>query len=158
MFNVLVFFITYLLNNVKLSLGFAFGIFAIFSILRYRTTLIPAKEMTYMFISISLAVVNALSTTSMTVVELLFTNGVIVGLAFFLEKAWVKNESKKIIVYEKIDLVKPEKRQELLEDLKLRTGINIHKVEIGQINFLRDTAMIRIYFYGGDDNLEDLDD
>lgn len=163
-FNIVVFFVCYLLNSLEISLGFAFGIFAIFSILRYRTTTIPIKDMTYMFISISVAIINALSNQQISYAELLFTNGMLILFAFLLEKLWVQNELRKNIIYEKIDLIKPENHDKLLEDLINRTGLNIHRFEIGRIDFMRDIARIRIYYYNENDTeydeteLYDIDD
>lgn len=145
--NIVVFFVCYLLNNINLSIGFAFGIFAIFSILRYRTKPIPIKEMTYMFISISIAIINALGSTNTTVVEIGFTNFSIVAFTFLLEKTWVKRESDKTVIYEKIENIKPSNHDKLLEDLNNRTGLQIHRIEIGQIDLLRDTARVKVYYY-----------
>ena len=150
--NLLVFLVCYLMNNLTLSLGFSFGLFAIFSILRFRTMSIPIKEMTYLFISIGLAVMNALYNSANGIVELLFANGLVILLTFILEKAWVKNEQMKYLVYEKIENVKPENHKKLLEDLINRTGLNIHRFEIGKIDFLKDVACIRIYYYSNDSN------
>lgn len=146
-FNIIVFFVCYLLSNAKLSLGFAFGIFAIFSILRYRTMMVPIKEMTYMFIAISIAVMNALSFTGVDIGLIVFSNLALVFFIFLLEKAWVKNEIMKTVLYEKIEFIKPEFRQELIQDLSNRTGLKIHKVEINKIDFLRDVARINVYYY-----------
>jgi hypothetical protein len=147
-FNVVVFFICAMFNSVTLSIGFSFGIFAIFSILRYRTISIPIREMTYIFIAISLGIINSLSNSSISVVELLFTNTALIALTFIFEKACMKNEQMKYIIYEKINLVKPERYEELVADLKVRTGLNINRVEIGKIDFLRDISELRVYFTG----------
>lgn len=143
-----IFALCFLLENVKLEIGFALGLFAIFGIIRYRTSQIPIKEMTYLFLIIGISVVNALANKKVSYAELIFANAVIILIPFLLERVFLlKHESRKTIVYEKIDLIKPEKRAELLEDLKMRTGININRVEIGRVDFLRDTARIRIYYY-----------
>lgn len=164
-FNIVIFLVCSLLNHLTLSIGFSFGIFAIFSILRYRTMTIPIKEMTYLFIAISLSIINALSNNSISVAELLFTNLAIVGFTYLLEKIWMKNELVKLIIYERIENVKPEKRDQLMQDLKDRTGLEIHRLEIGKIDFLRDIAEIRIYYYSaisngfiGDGSFNDDDD
>lgn len=146
-FNIIVFLVCFLLNKVVLSLGFAFGIFAIFSILRYRTLTIPIKEMTYIFIAISMAIINALSADIIGLLELIAINSGIVLLVLFLEPGRINNELYKIILYEKIELIKPESHNLLLEDLSERTGLKIHKVDIGRIDFLRDTALLRAYYY-----------
>jgi hypothetical protein len=147
LFNIIVFFVCFLLNKVVLSIGFAFGIFAIFSILRYRTLTIPIKEMTYIFIAISVAIINALSENIIGLAELLVINGALVLLVYLLEPGRISNELFKIIRYEKIELIKPEHHADLLADLSDRTGLQIHRVDIGRIDFLRDTALIRAYYY-----------
>jgi len=104
--------------------------------------------MTYLFLTIGVSIINALADTNTSVTEVLFTNFVIIAITFGLEKIWLlKNETSKAIIYEKINLIKPENYQELLEDLKVRTGINnIKRVEIGQIDFLKDTCKLQIFY------------
>jgi hypothetical protein len=149
----LIFLMCYLLVNVQIELGFALGLFAIFGIIRYRTDSIPIKEMTYLFIVIGLSVINALSGTAVVIANLLFTNFAIIAITYGLERIWLlKHESSKIIVYEKINLIKPENSDLLLEDLKNRTGINITRFEIGRIDFLRDTTRIKIYYFETGEN------
>ena len=158
LFSVIVFFLCGLLANVKLGLGFALGLFAIFSIIRYRTNPIPIKEMTYLFIVIGISAINGLANKKVSYAELLFTNLVVIAITYGLEKIWLqRHETSKRIIYEKIDLIKPENRVELLKDLKDRTGLNIHRVNIGRINFLRDTARIRVFYYE-DENLPNFED
>lgn len=143
-----VFVLCFLLESVKLEIGFALGLFAIFGIIRYRTDTMPIKEMTYLFIVIGISVINALANNKISLVELVFANLIIVFLAFGYEKVWLlKHESAKKIVYEKINLILPEKYDELIEDLKKRTGIRtISRVEVGQIDFLKDTCRLTIYY------------
>ncbi len=149
------FFICYMLSNVKLQLGFALGLFAVFGIIRYRTNPMPIKEMTYLFVIIGLSVINALTNKKTSLAEVLFTNFIILTVIYGLEKIWLlRHESCKVITYEKIDLIKPDKRQELIADLENRTGLKINRIQIGKINFLRDTVQISIYYYG-DENHED---
>jgi hypothetical protein len=146
--SITVFFLCFLLENVKLELGFALGLFAIFGIIRYRTDPIPIKEMTYLFIVIGISVMNALANKKISYSELLFTNMMFILITYSLEKIWLlKHETRKTITFEKIELIVPEKREELVADLKLRTGLNITRVEIRNIDFLRDTATIRIYYF-----------
>jgi hypothetical protein len=146
-FNPLIFFITYLMSGVKLEIGFAFGLFAVFSVLRYRTLTIPVKEMTYLFAVITIAVINALSTGNISYAELLFTNGSILALLAYLEYAWYKNALKSAIIqYEVIDNIHPDRHPILLEDLRQRTGLPIERFEILRTDFLRDTARIRIFY------------
>lgn len=148
LFGVIVFFLCQLLSNVKLGLGFALGLFAIFGIIRYRTDPIPIKEMTYLFIVIGIAAINGLANKKISFAELLFTNLAVVLITYGLEKIWLlKSESRKTIEYEKIELITPDKHPLLLDDLRTRTGLNIHRFEIGRLDFLRDTARIRVYYY-----------
>ena len=143
-----IFLLCYLLANVKLQLGFALGLFAIFGIIRYRTNAMPIREMTYLFLVIGISIINSLADTKTSVAEVLFTNVIIIFFAFGFEKIWLlRFEASKIITYEKIDLIKPEKYKELLADLSERTGIkNINRIETGKIDFLRDTCIITIYY------------
>lgn len=142
-----VFFLCYLLENVTLQIGFALGLFAIFGIIRYRTNPMPIKEMTYLFLVIGVSVINAL-TAGTSIYEILFANFAVLFITFGLEKVWLlRHTSSKSIVYEKINLIVPEKYDEMLADLRQRTGIrDIKKVEIGSINFLKDTCRMIIYY------------
>jgi len=145
----IVFLLCFLLANVKLQIGFALGMFAIFGIIRYRTDALPIKEMTYLFLIIGVSVINALTNAETSLVDLLFSNFVIIFITFGLEKIWlIKHESSKLIIYEKINLIREGKYDELVKDLQERTGINkINRVEVGQINFLRDICDLTIYYY-----------
>jgi Domain of unknown function (DUF4956) len=150
----IVFLMCFLLENVKLQLGFALGLFAIFGIIRYRTNPIPIKEMTYLFIVIGISVINALANKKVSYVELFFTNLVVILITYLLEKVYLlRHESSKTIIYENIDLIVPEKQAELVKDLKKRTGINISRFEIGRIDFLRDIVRIRIFYFEKDNPL-----
>lgn len=143
----IVFLLSFLLNSVKLELGFALGLFAIFGILRYRTDPIPIKEMTYLFIVIGISVINALASKKISYSELLFTNIIIVFGLWLLEKRlMLKQEGSIKLIYEKIENINVFTKQELLEDLKQRTGIEIKRYEIRTINFMRDVAEIIVYF------------
>jgi hypothetical protein len=146
-----VFLLCVLLDSVKLQLGFALGLFAIFGIIRYRTDPIPIKEMTYLFLVIGVSVVNALSNKKVSHAELVFANLMIVFITYGMERIWLlRHETRKNITYEKIDLILPERREELIADLKARTGIDVIRVEIRRIDFLRDTANLRIFYYEED--------
>lgn len=146
-FNLLTFFICFLLRKVPMELGFALGLFAVFGILRYRTEPLPIKEMTYLFIVIGLAMINALVNKSISLSELAFVNISVLLLVFSFEKLWFNNEiQEKKVTYERIDLIKPEHQLELIEDLKNRTGLDIVKVQIGKIDFLRDVASITVFY------------
>jgi hypothetical protein len=148
LFNSIIFMILYVMNNVKMEFGVSFGLFAVFSILRYRTEDIPIKEMVYMFIVIAVGLVNSLSTKNVSIAEILFANAVIVGMVYTLENIWLmRHESYKQLNYEKIENIKPENYNSLLEDLRERTGLNIHRVEIKNIDFQNDTARVVIFYY-----------
>ena len=146
MFNSLIFFFAFLLGNITINLGFAFGLFAVFAILRYRTDPIPIKEMTYLFIVITIGVINALSGAEVSYGALLFTNIALVGLTYLLETYWQKNMLiLRTVEYEIIENIKPENHEKLLLDLENRIGLPIKRFEIHRINFLRDTVRISIY-------------
>jgi hypothetical protein len=157
--SILVFLICFLLESVKLQIGFAFGLFAIFGILRYRTISVPIKEMTYMFILLGLSVINALANKKISWAELVFTNAVLVCIIYGLEKLWLlKHESSKNVTYEKVDMIVPQKRAELIKDLEERTGIKINRIEIGRIDYLRDIVRIIIYYYEDDNRINMADE
>ena len=152
--GVVVFLVCFLLDKLGINLAFALGLFAIFGIIRYRTNPIPIKEMTYLFVVIGVSVVNGLTTKNVGYLELVFANIMIILTVYVLERLWLmKNETKKVIDYEKIELIHPDKRVELVEDLKQRTGLPINRVEIGRINFLRDTVRLMIYYQEDRDNV-----
>ena len=148
LFNVLIFFLCGLLNSVKLSTGFAFGLFAIFSILRYRTEQISIKDMTYLLAVIAVAVVNALFGKKVSLIELFFTNALILVTTYVLEHLWLtRHEAMRQIIYERIELIKPENRQKLYDDLRDRLGVTVSRVAIGRIDLLRDTAQLRVFYF-----------
>ncbi len=150
--SVSIFFLIYLLGSVKVKIGFALGLFAIFGVLRYRTETIPVREMSYMFGVISLSVINALA-DSLSVIELLVPNVAIAVLIWLFEALVLPaNLSSKLILYDRIELISPERREELLEDLKKRTGLKITKVNVGSIDFLKDTAILKIEYESNGDN------
>jgi hypothetical protein len=146
-FNTIIFFVMGLLNNTEISIGVGFGLFAIFSILRYRTETMPIREMTYLFIVIALPVLNAVLLDGQYFAELAVSNIAIIGVLYVLERGWgFKYETRKTIYYERIDMIRPENWPLLLEDLQRRTGLPIQRIEIGKLNFLRDSAVIHIYY------------
>lgn len=159
--SVAIFFIVYFMIFVledmkgKTSMGIGIGLFGIFSIMRYRTDAMPVREMTYLFITICLSVVNALA-VSMSYGELLITN-IVVILAVMLCELKLKTQPTKLIQYDHIELIKPERRSELIADLESRLGVSVAKVEVGAIDFLRDMAMLRIYYDGDNDGKKDID-
>ena len=148
MFNILTFFICFLLRKVPMEMGFALGLFAVFGILRYRTEAIPIRQMTYLFIVIGLSMINSLANKSISWLEILLANAIITTITFLIDRVWFSSiEQTKSILYEKIDLIKPENEQELIEDLKKRTGLTVVAVKVDKVDFLRDTAQITIYYH-----------
>ncbi len=148
MISMMIFMICFTLKKFEMGMGMALGLFAIFGIIRYRTDAIPIKEMTYLFIVIGVSVINALANKKMSYAELAFTNVAIIGATFALEKLWLlKHEKQKTVIYENVDLLRPEKYEELKADLENRIGLKINRIEIGKINFLNDTVVLRIYFF-----------
>jgi multisubunit Na+/H+ antiporter MnhE subunit len=146
-FSTIIYFVLGLFTSTDLSVGVGFGLFAIFSVLRYRTDEMPIREMTYLFIIIALPVMNSILMSNGDVMKLLVANGVIVALLYVLEKEWGFHfEASKKITYEKIDLITPANRDYLLADLRQRTGLPIKRAEVGRLDFLHDTAEIRIFY------------
>lgn len=149
--SVSIFFLIFLLGSVKMKIGFALGLFAIFGIIRYRTEQMPVREMTYLFVLIAISVINALS-TSISLAEHILTNLIFIFCIWFSENnKWLRHVSNKLVQYDKIELIKPDKRDELIADLRERTGLNVISVEVGSIDFLRDTALLKIH-YEDDEN------
>jgi hypothetical protein len=152
-FNIVIFFICFLLNKVDLSMGAAFGLFAVFSMLRYRTEDISLKDMTYLFLVIAMGLISAVTKIkdASDAIETLFVgliNSVIIVLAWLLESSiLMKKEGVKTIIYENIELVNEGREAEMIEDIKKRTGINVHRVIVQKIDFLRDSAQIKIFYY-----------
>lgn len=145
--SIVIFLLCFLLESVKIELGFALGLFAIFGIIRYRTDAIPIKEMTYLFVIIAVAVINALANKKVSYAELITTNLLIMGGLYILEKILnLRQEISQRIIYEKIENLHADRKEELLADLKLRTGIDIKRIEVDRIDFLRDIANIYIYY------------
>ena len=145
--GIVVFFLCFTLKKYELDLGMALGLFAIFGILRYRTVPLDVKEMTYLFVIIGISVINALSNKKMSYIEIITANSAIVFALYWLELYWISNflMSKKI-VYETIENIHPDNHEKLKKDLEQRLGIEIYDFEIGDINFLRDTAQITIRY------------
>jgi hypothetical protein len=150
-FNIIIFLLSYVLQSNEMSMGAAFGLFAVFSMIRYRTEDISARDMTYLFIVIALGLLNAIhknSDTGMVSVQLLAYNGMLVLATLLLENGFfLKRELLQNVQYENIQNIKPENREVLLADLRERTGLNVHRVEIGKIDFLRDTVNVKMYYY-----------
>ena len=155
--SISIFFLIFLLGSVKLKVGFALGLFAIFGIIRYRTESMPVREMTYLFVIIAISVINALATT-ISYVELLATNLIFAISIWVCESnRWLKHVSCKLIQYDRIELIKPERRAELQKDLHERTGLHILKIEVGGIDFLRDMAVLKVYYEPQDEEVNTID-
>lgn len=161
-----IFMLIHLMGDAKIKTGIAMGLFAIFCIMRYRTESVPIREMTYLFFVISLAAINALAweadisgkhpdflVPELTAMgELILTDLIFLLMLYFAErKKWVKSLSSKYIKYDKIELITPDKYHELIADLKARTGLDIIKAEIGNIDFLKDMALVKIYYRSNKD-------
>ena len=141
-----VFLLIFLMGGVKLKIGFALGLFAIFGIIRYRTESVPIREMTYLFLIIAVSAINGLA-TSISYVELLATNLLFILSIWACESNhWVKHVASKLVLYDNITLITPDKEGELIADLKKRTGLDILRVEVGAIDFSKDTVMVKIYY------------
>ena len=152
-----VFLLIFLLGSEKLQIGLALGLFAIFGIIRYRTDTVPIREMTYLFLIIGLSVINALA-VSVSYLELFATNALFVFMTWLMEKTRIVSKSScKLIKYEKIDLITPDKYDEMLADIKQRTGLNITKCEVGYIDFLKDTALVKVYYESNSQEINTID-
>ena len=146
-FNILIFFVCSFLKSFILNIGFAFGLFAIFTILRYRTETIPIREMTYQFLFITLVAINGIANIGAWYLQLLFINITVIVITVVLDSnVLLKKEYSKSVLYEKIELIKPDKRDALLKDLQDRTGLDIYRIKIDKIDFLQDTATITVYY------------
>ena len=150
------FFLCFGLKKLDIDTGMGLGLFAIFGIIRYRTDAIEIKEMTYLFLIIGLSVVNALASNKLSIAEMALINFFMVILTYILEFVWLmKHETRKTITYERIDLIKPESAEEMKKDLEKRTGLNLNRIEIGKIDFLNDTAQVRVYYYAEEQEYSD---
>ena len=146
-FNTIIYFVFGLLNQTNLSVGAGFGLFAIFSILRYRTDAIPIREMTYLFIVVGLPVVNSILMGTGNWAEIVIADGAVITILYYLENEWgFHYELSKKLTYERIEMIKPENHHLLLQDLRQRTGLPIKRFEIGRIDFLRDVTEVKIFY------------
>ena len=146
LFSITIFFLIFLMDNVKVQIGFALGLFAIFGMIRYRTETVPIREMTYLFVVVGISVINGLAMT-VSYTELFITNLLLVLAVWLFETIHFKEHLEcKIIVYEKVALAHADKEKELMTDLKTRTGLDIRRVEVGHIDYLKDIAYVKIYY------------
>ena len=154
--GMITFFLCFGLKKLDIDTGMGLGLFAIFGIIRYRTDAIEIKEMTYLFVIIGLSVVNSLASRQISIAEMAVINVSVVLLTYGLEYIWlVKHETRKTIIYERIDLITPDHYDEMLADLESRTGLSINRFDIGKIDFLNDTAQVRIYYYDDEQAFSD---
>jgi len=145
LFNIIIFIITFVLNKTNISMGAAFGLFAVFSMLRYRTEGISMKEMTYLLIAIALGLINAIG---LNLIPILVFNSIFIAFIFVLDHPMVfKQEYSKTVIYENIENIKPENHEILMADLRKRTGFNIHRYSVMSFDFLKDSTNITIYYY-----------
>ncbi len=152
-FNTVIFLVLAFLTKLEIGIGVGFGLFAIFTILRYRTDPIPVREMTYLFVTVALPVMNSASSDNTLWPQVIIANIAILLIMFILEKEWgFRYERSKHVTYEKIELIRPDRQAELKADLEQRTGLKIKRFEIGKVNFLKDTADITIYYEGSESN------
>lgn len=157
LFSVTIFLLLFVLQNLSIQIGFALGLFAIFGMIRYRTETVQIREMTYLFVIIGISVINGLA-GEVPLVTVMVANLLFIFITWILESnTFLKHTSHKIVLYEKIQLVKPEHREELIKDLKERTGLDILKVEVGHIDFLRDVAFLKVYYKADSNEINTVD-
>ena len=146
MFSAAMFILLFVMENIKLQIGFALGLFAIFGMIRYRTETMPVREMTYLFVIIAISIVNGLA-LNISYAELVLANLLLILLTWVLESdRIIAHTSTKLVTYDRIDLIVPEKREELKADLEKRIGVKVKTIEIGSVDFLRDSAFIKITY------------
>ncbi len=152
-FSTVIYFVVSLMANITIGIGVGFGLFAIFRIVRYRTEPMPVREMTYLFVLMSLPVMNSSGMLQTAWPQLLIANTVIILVLWLLEKEWgFEYQLPRHVVYEKIELIQPSRQVEMVADLEARTGRKVERVEVGKIDFLKDTADLRVYFAKEDQN------
>jgi hypothetical protein len=155
--SISIFLMIYLLGDVKIKVGFALGLFAIFGIIRYRTESMPVREMTYLFVIIALSVINAL-VVDVSYIEQIGTNLLFIFSVWLCESNhWLKHVSEKLIQYDRVELIVPARREELIADLEKRTGLHILRVEVGHIDFIKDSAMLKVFYEPEGDKINTTD-
>lgn len=147
LFSSVMFLLIFLMENVKLQIGLTLGLFAIFGVIRYRTETVPIREMTYLFVIIGSSVINGLA-LNISYAELFIANFLLICVIWIMESQKIlKQQNTKLILYDKIDLIVPERRDELKADLEKRLGFAVEKVEVGHVDFLKDTAFVKVYYH-----------
>jgi hypothetical protein len=153
------FMICFGLKKLDIDTGMGLGLFAIFGILRYRTDAIEIKEMTYLFMVIGVSVINSLASNKISIAEMALMNFTLIAITYGLENLWLlKHETRKTVLYEKIELIKPEHYETMKTDLENRIGLKINRFEVGKVDFLRDVAQVMIFYYDSDQKLSDYND
>lgn len=154
--GLITFFLCFALKKLDIGTGMGLGLFAIFGIIRYRTDAIEIKEMTYLFLIIGISVVNSLASKKISLAEMALINVAIVSVTYGLEYLWlVKHLTRKTIIYERIDLIVPDRHEEMKADIEARTGLTVNRIDVGKINFLDDTASVKIYYYADEQAFSD---
>jgi hypothetical protein len=147
MISTTVFFLCFLLGNIDLQLGFALGLFAIFGIIRYRTDTIPIREMTYLFLVITISIINALARRDVSYSEILLTNLAFMVTTWVMERVWMRRHmARRTIIYDRMDLIHPDKHDLLRQDIKERTGLEINRFKIGQIDLAKNSIRLTIFY------------
>ncbi|MBR3911112.1 MAG: DUF4956 domain-containing protein [Alistipes sp.] len=157
LFSSAMFLLIFLMENVNLQIGLTLGLFAIFGVIRYRTETVPVREMTYLFVIIATSVINGLA-LNISYVELIVANALIFLLIWAMEsRVLLRHTSAKLVIYEKIQLITPERREEMIADLEQRLGHKVNKVEVGHVDFLRDAAFVKVYYELPDGEINTVD-
>ena len=157
LFSSAMFLLIFLMENVNLQIGLTLGLFAIFGVIRYRTETVPVREMTYLFVIIATSVINGLA-LNISYVELIVANALIFFLIWAMEsRVFLRHTSAKLVIYEKIQLITPDRREELIADLEQRLGHKVNKVEVGHVDFLRDVAFVKVYYELPDGEINTVD-
>lgn len=157
LFSSAMFLLIFLMENVNLQIGLTLGLFAIFGVIRYRTETVPVREMTYLFVIIATSVINGLA-LNISYVELFVANTLIFLLIWAMEsRVLLRHTSAKLVIYEKIQLITPERREEMIADLEQRLGHKVEKVEVGHVDFLRDVAFVKVYYELPDGEINTVD-
>ncbi|MBE6187449.1 MAG: DUF4956 domain-containing protein [Alistipes sp.] len=157
LFSSAMFLLIFLMENVNLQIGLTLGLFAIFGVIRYRTETVPVREMTYLFVIIATSVINGLA-LNISYVELIVANALIFLLIWAMEsRVLLRHTSAKLVIYEKIQLITPERREEMIADLEQRLGHKVNKVEVGHVDFLRDVAFVKVYYELPDGEINTVD-
>ena len=157
LFSSAMFLLIFLMENVNLQIGLTLGLFAIFGVIRYRTETVPVREMTYLFVIIATSVINGLA-LNISYVELIVANLLIFLLIWAMEShVLLRHTSAKLVIYEKIQLITPEHREEMIADLEQRLGHKVNKVEVGHVDFLRDVAFVKVYYELPDGEINTVD-